>query len=417
MRFLAHQAGSGGDQINVNALGNKPLKKNGAVALVASDIPNGAIIEAELDTTLTNFQILSVLGNGAVLGANTFTGLQTYNIGAGTLANLLISTAAGAALGPTMEVQRALTGVAGNLIGSIDLTGQSTTSVARMFARLQGKIITATNGAEDGEAEVWTVRGGTLANRLSIGAGLYTPNASGGDKGADTVNALQFYKNGAVLGGVPVTTKTADYVTLAADVGGWFKMNSASPHQFTVIAGATAGNGGQFVFESQGAGITTLARSGSDTFASGGATNLTSLQLSQGDKVTLTSDGGSPAIWSCQGVRHYDSGQQTITAGGSLTLPHGLGVQPLLMELYLHCTTAEGNYSINDEVVALNCHQLAGGDASGGRGVTTNPDATNLNIRFGSASGNFVINNKTSGAQLIATNANWKAIWRTTVTN
>ncbi len=66
VRFMTHQAGSGGDVINVNTLGNKTFKKNGSVALVANDMPNGAIIEAEYDGT--NFQILSVLGNGAVLG-------------------------------------------------------------------------------------------------------------------------------------------------------------------------------------------------------------------------------------------------------------------------------------------------------------------------------------------------------------
>ncbi len=311
-------------------------------------------------------------------------------------------------------MQRNIVGANGNLLGNIDWTGQSAGGVARAFARLQGKIVVATNGAESGEAQFWTALGGTIANRLSIGAGLYTPNASGGDKGADSVNAISYYKNGAVLGGVPVTTKTADYVTLAADVGGWFKMNSASPHQFTVLAGATAGNGGQFVFESQGAGLTTLARSGSDTFASGGSTALTSLQLSQGDKVTLTSDGGSPAIWSCQGVRHYDSGQQTITSGGALTLAHGLGVQPNTVEAWLHCVTAEANYSIGNEAP----YNFGGyNDGAHFWGVAAVADATNIVSVCGSNVNAVALLNKTTGSLVFLTNANWKLIFRATVNN
>lgn len=416
VRWQAHQAGAGGDVINVNALGNKPLKKNGAVALVASDIPNGAIIEAELDATLTNFQILSVLGNNAVLGANTFTALQTYNVGASTLANVLIGTTAGAALGPTLEVQRAITGGAGNLLGTVDFTGQSSTSVARTFCRVQGKIITATNGAEDGEIEFWNVRGGTVANRMNIGAGLWSPNASGGDKGADSINVLTYYKNGAVFGlTTPITSKSADYGLLAADVGGLFKMNSASPHTFTLLSGATAGNGGQINFESVGAGICTITRAGSDTIASGGSQVLTSITLAIGDKGYLVSDGGSPAVWTWFGSRHYDSGQQAITAAGALTLPHGLGVQPLITSLVLHCVTGELGYSAGDEV------NLTAGQAeetsTNNRGVNTKIDATNLTVRFGNVASSIALNSGSSGSAGSITNANWTIIWRAVVLN
>lgn len=203
VRFQTHQANNAADPVvNVNGLGNKTIKKMGSTALVANDMPNGAIIEAEYDGT--NFQILSLIGNTAVLGANTFTGLQTYNLGSSVLANVLISSLAGSALGPTLEIQRAITGGAANLIGTADFTGQSSTSVARTFARLQGKIITATNGAEDGEMEVWTTRGGTMANRLNVGAGLWTPGAAGGDKGTDSINASAVY-----IGGVAVNVNGA----------------------------------------------------------------------------------------------------------------------------------------------------------------------------------------------------------------
>ncbi|WP_210236051.1 hypothetical protein, partial [Mesorhizobium sp. M1D.F.Ca.ET.234.01.1.1] len=50
-------------------------------------------------------------------------------------------------------------------------------------------------------------------------------------------------------------------------------------------------------------------------------------------------------------TKSYDSGNQTITAGGSLTLAHGLGSQPKLILAYLKCVTGEQNYTAGDELL------------------------------------------------------------------
>ncbi|TIM06657.1 hypothetical protein [Mesorhizobium sp.] len=104
-------------------------------------------------------------------------------------------------------------------------------------------------------------------------------------------------------------------------------------------------------------------------------------------------------------VQSFETSQQTITSGGSLTLAHGLGVKPKLYLAVLQCTTAEHGYSIGDEVPALTI-------ASNSRGVSIVPDATNLNIRYGNFATAFEILNKTTGAGDAATNANWRLVVR-----
>jgi hypothetical protein len=106
----------------------------------------------------------------------------------------------------------------------------------------------------------------------------------------------------------------------------------------------------------------------------------------------------------------YESAQQTITSAGALTLAHGLGVKPKLIIACLQCTTAEGGYSIGDEV-EIN----VGGNvsaASSNRGISVVPDATNLNIRFGSDANAVSILNKTTGAVFNITNSSWKLVMR-----
>lgn len=99
----------------------------------------------------------------------------------------------------------------------------------------------------------------------------------------------------------------------------------------------------------------------------------------------------------------FESTAQTITAAGSLTLAHGLASQPNLYFTYIKCTTAEHNYSIGDEVpVPMN------GNSNNSYGVTIVPDATNINVRFGSNAAVFQVLDKTSGASANITLANWE---------
>lgn len=212
-----------------------------------------------------------------------------------------------------------------------------------------------------------------------------------------------------------VVTKTADYVLLAADQGKTFVMNSASPHTFTLPDDATAGNGWSVRIINQGAGVCTIARAGTDTIASGGSTVLTSIQLSQGDAGDITADGVSHGIFWWRGQRHFDSGQQTITSAGALTLAHGLGVQPQTLVQILHNTSADGGYTSGQEVpVPVGSYANTAPSVAGASVIM---DATNLTVRFANNANTYHLANASNGNFLNITNANWKVIFRAWVDN
>ena len=104
------------------------------------------------------------------------------------------------------------------------------------------------------------------------------------------------------------------------------------------------------------------------------------------------------------------SSEQTITSSGNLTIPHGLNSPPSLLQARLICKTAEGGYSIDDEVLIAFGHDSSASDA--GYGVSCVPDNTNLNIRYGVRGSVFQVNSKTTGDRFAITNANWRLILR-----
>jgi hypothetical protein len=124
----------------------------------------------------------------------------------------------------------------------------------------------------------------------------------------------------------------------------------------------------------------------------------------------LTSNGaGAAPTFQAAGPfsESFESSNQTITSGGSLTLAHSLSSQPKLYQAYLECTSGEFGYSIGDEVCIS---QVSEGNTS--KGVSIVPDATNMNVRFGSAAAAFQVLNKTTGASANATNGSWALIVR-----
>ena len=106
-------------------------------------------------------------------------------------------------------------------------------------------------------------------------------------------------------------------------------------------------------------------------------------------------------------TKEYVSPEQVITAAGSLTLAHGLGVTPKLWQRQLVCKVAEAGYSVGD-VSDVSGTQEAGTSY----GVTVTPDATNLVCRYGNTGTTFFLIHKTTGVASSLTNANWRLIVR-----
>lgn len=381
----------------------RTITKLGGAALVANDIV-GNLHELILRYNLAN------------------TRWELLNAGTNVPSSLsdpasLTGITAGAGSGPTFNLLRnkGAAATANDLLAIFNFQGENSTPAAKTFASILAKVISPTATTEAGELHLQTIIAGAIADRLILGAGLFSTNATGGDKGADTANFSNIYRNGGLIDRRVPAVHATGYTQLATDEFVELVANSGGAVAWTMMSGATFGAGGiQYVSCEVAGTVLTLTRAGSDTFASGGVTNLTTLVLNTGDRGYLVCDGGSPAIWRFHGARHFDSGQQAISNAGGLTLAHGLGVQPHLLLQILHCVTAEANYSVGDEVAVPLGAFNNGGAVAGASAVM---DATNITVRMAAQANPYYIANKTTGAATNTTPADWKVIFRAWVYN
>lgn len=109
-------------------------------------------------------------------------------------------------------------------------------------------------------------------------------------------------------------------------------------------------------------------------------------------------------------TKSFTSAEQTITSGGGLTLAHGLGASASLIQARIICKVSDANYAIGDEVII----NPAGNDpdSAAARGLGMWPDATNINVRYGSNAGALRIMDKTGGNAVTIINASWRLIVR-----
>lgn len=109
-------------------------------------------------------------------------------------------------------------------------------------------------------------------------------------------------------------------------------------------------------------------------------------------------------------TQEYVSAEQTITPGGALTLPHGLTTPPKIIFPVLICKTAENGYSVGDIVPANPSVATAANNDFGASFEISG--ATNILVRYGSAAQAFLGTNKSTGALVGMTPANWRLIMK-----
>lgn len=84
-------------------------------------------------------------------------------------------------------------------VGVINFQGRDSGAVAQRYGSIDSYCVLDNAGAEDGLLEFLTVRSGTEAYRMLIGAGVYHGSATGGDKGANTINFGAVYDDNTLL--------------------------------------------------------------------------------------------------------------------------------------------------------------------------------------------------------------------------
>jgi len=111
-------------------------------------------------------------------------------------------------------------------------------------------------------------------------------------------------------------------------------------------------------------------------------------------------------------TREFVSAGQAISSAGLFNIPHGLGGNPKLVQVSLVCLTAEFGWVVGEEI--LNADVQSYGAVALGRGVVLTADSSNIFARYGVGDGVNVFESldKTTGARVTLTNANWNVIVR-----
>lgn len=197
--------------------------------------------------------------------------------------------------------------------------------------------------------------------------------------------------------------KTGGYTIVAADRNRVINFSGLAADATVTFPTSANSEAFEVTITNSDAGINP-ARACVLTPPSGTLDGFATRKLYRGGRVTVCGDGIN--WFTKSGKYNFISAQQTITAAGGLTLAHGLGVIPLRsLNILLVNTTGEGNYVAGDITPYFSSTPPAN------QGVAVVPDATNLNIRYGSTANTFTIPNKNTGAALNITNANWNAVF------
>lgn len=270
--------------------------------------------------------------------------------------------------------------------------------------------------------------GGTLTGNLQVnghvtlGAGktvvfegttddAYETTVSAGDPTADrtitlpdqtgTVKVQARGADIASAGTINLTTATGDIVDVTGTTAITAITLADGIERMVRFTGALTLTDGASLVLPSGANITTAAGDVA-TFRgyAAGVVRCTGYQKASGAPLVA----GSPFSDS------YDSGDQTITAGALLELEHGLVSAPTLIFTLLHCVSSDSGYSAGDYLVVA----TTGHSNSGSLGASVVPDATNINVRFGSGIGSasFYIPRKDNGTLSAIDNANWRFVVR-----
>jgi hypothetical protein len=102
-------------------------------------------------------------------------------------------------------------GITGNATAATQFFGYNASSAQKLYGQIYTYLQNATAAAESSWIVLANTITGTYNWRFAIGAGLFSQNASGGDKGVDTVNVKSYFKDG-----VQQFNDTLQWITIPA---------------------------------------------------------------------------------------------------------------------------------------------------------------------------------------------------------
>lgn len=276
-------------------------------------------------------------------------------------------------------------------------------------SNLQDTRITAIESGTSTLSGTYTFSGVvSVTGRLNLSRSS-DPTASVGDEWYNSTTDL--YKGKTTAGGTTVFDMAngvnaqtgTTYTVLTGDRSKLVTFSNAAAVAVTLPQAASTGFATNYKFKAMNLGAGTVTITPTTSTIDGAA----SITLTTNQSIDIFSN--ETNYFTCRGrsttpifTLSFTSSDQTITAAGSLTLAHSLGVVPKFLRYVLVCQTGELGYSTND-VAETNWSSLGGN-----QGMSVVCDATNVNIRYGSTAATFDLAHKTTGVMTAATNANWK---------
>lgn len=159
----------------------------------------------------------TTLGLGTAAVKNTGTSGNTVPLldGANIFsANQIIESSSAGSTGPVLSFQHnSASPAVGDNTAIIIMQGKNSSAANIEYLTILSQLTDPTAGTEDSTFIILTYAAGVQGSRIIIGAGLYTPGATGGDKGANTINASAVYDDNVLLTCYAIEAETTGKVT------------------------------------------------------------------------------------------------------------------------------------------------------------------------------------------------------------
>jgi hypothetical protein len=202
--FIANHTNTGAATLAVDGLTAKAIRKDGDDALAAGNIVDGGLYMAGYDASANSAAGAWLLLNPAVDildDDNTWSGSNVFNLDtAGTAPLTVRATEDGASLGPILKIDRlSASAAASDVIGAVYYSGRNSSPANYNYARIYATIVDPTNATEDSRLAISTSVAGSLDDCVRFQEGVYHGSATGGDKGANTLNFGTLYANGVSI--------------------------------------------------------------------------------------------------------------------------------------------------------------------------------------------------------------------------
>lgn len=184
---FAEDTDNGTNKVSLKA----PASLTGDVSVtlpaVTGTIPTGPT--STTDNTLPRFD-----GTAGALQTSGITVDDSNNLTAGPIITV---TASGAY--PQLKLTRTGTPASSVFAAVVNYNGPDSGGTETIYGQMNVLIADNTDTSEDGQYRFATVVAGTLDNRMYIGAGVFHPSATGGDKGNNTINFGAVYDDNTLL--------------------------------------------------------------------------------------------------------------------------------------------------------------------------------------------------------------------------